>query len=231
MYKIMIVEDDHSIATLLSSHIEKYGYEAMIVDDFDTVFEQFEHHAPHVVLLDVNLPKFDGYYWCRKIRQVSTCPIIFISARAGEMEQVMAIESGADDYITKPFYYDVVMAKIKGQLRRVYGSYAPSMDERLVELEGLKLYPERPELHFRDEQILLTKKEAILVEALLSKYPKTATRDALLSKLWDDESFVEENTLNVNIARLRKKFSDLGMEEAIETVRGLGYRLNVTWRN
>jgi two-component system, OmpR family, response regulator YxdJ len=231
MYKIMIVEDDHSIATLLSSHIEKYGYEAIIVNDFDHVYEQFEQEGPHIVLLDVNLPKFDGYYWCRKIRQVSTCPIIFISARAGEMEQVMAIESGADDYITKPFYYDVVMAKVKSQLRRVYGSYAPSMDERLVELEGLKLYPERPELHFRDEQILLTKKEAILVEALLSKYPKTATRDALLSKLWDDESFVEENTLNVNIARLRKKFTDLGMEEAIETVRGLGYRLNITWRN
>ncbi|GGE76287.1 response regulator transcription factor [Priestia taiwanensis] len=231
MYKIMIVEDDQSIATLLSSHIEKYGYEAIAVDNFETVFEQFEQQAPHLVLLDVNLPKFDGYYWCRKIRQISTCPIIFISARAGEMEQVMAIESGADDYITKPFYYDVVMAKVKSQLRRVYGSYAPSMDERLVELEGLKLYPERPELHFRDEQILLTKKEAILVEALLSKYPKTATRDALLSKLWDDESFVEENTLNVNIARLRKKFTDLGMEEAIETVRGLGYRLNVTWRS
>jgi OmpR family two-component system response regulator YxdJ len=103
------------------------------------------------------------------------------------------------------------------------------MSERIVEVEGLKLYPERPELHFRNEQVLLTKKEAILAEMLLSKYPRTANREDLLSALWDDESFVEENTLNVNITRLRKKFTELGIENAIETVRGLGYRFNTTW--
>ena len=151
------------------------------------------------------------------------------SARAGEMEQIMAIESGADDYITKPFHYDVVMAKIKGQLRRIYGDYAPNISERIVEVEGLKLFPERPEIHFGSEQVLLTKKEAILAEMLLSKFPRTASREDLLAALWDDESFVEENTLNVNITRLRKKFNELGIENSIETVRGLGYRFNATW--
>ncbi|ENQ3111348.1 response regulator transcription factor [Bacillus cereus] len=230
MYKILIVEDDLSIASLLQAHIQKYGYEAVIVDNFDNIMESFNSVRPHLVLLDVNLPKFDGFYWCRQIRHESTCPVIFISARAGEMEQIMAIESGADDYITKPFYYDVVMAKIKGQLRRMYGEYAPNISERTVVLEGVKLFPERPELHFVNEKIFLTKKEAVLVDALLTKYPRTVSREELLTALWDEESFVEENTLNVNITRLRKKFNDLGIENVIETVRGLGYRFKITWK-
>ena len=221
MYKILIVEDDLNISSLLQSHIQKYGYEAVVAENFDDIMESFNTVKPHLVLLDVNLPKFDGFYWCRQIRHESTCPIIFISARAGEMEQIMAI--------TKPFHYDVVMAKIKGQLRRIYGDYAPNISERIVEVEGLKLFPERPEIHFGSEQVLLTKKEAILAEMLLSKFPRTASREDLLAALWDDESFVEENTLNVNITRLRKKFNELGIENAIETVRGLGYRFNATW--
>lgn len=124
-YKIMLVEDDASLAKLLSSHIEKYGYKSIVVRDFDKVLDTFMEVNPHLVLLDINLPKYDGYYWCRRIRQVSTKPIILISARDGEMDQVLGIESGADDYITKPFYYDVVMAKIKSQLRRCYGEFAP----------------------------------------------------------------------------------------------------------
>ncbi|OQR55955.1 response regulator transcription factor [Bacillus sp. CDB3] len=229
MYKILIVEDDPNISSLLQSHIQKYGYKAVVADNFDDIMAAFNSLKPHLVLLDVNLPKFDGFYWCRQIRHESNCPIIFISARAGEMEQIMAIESGADDYITKPFYYDVVMAKLKGQLRRMYGDYAPNISERIVEVEGLKLYPERPEIHFGNEQVLLTKKEAILAEMLLSKHPRTANRDDLLAALWDDERFVDENTLNVNITRLRKKFHELGIENAIETLRGLGYRFNATW--
>ncbi|MBM7645478.1 DNA-binding response OmpR family regulator [Scopulibacillus daqui] len=230
MYRVMIVEDDLNISELLSTHIEKYGYEVTIAEDFEDILSLFKKSKPHIVLMDVNLPMFDGYYWCRKIRQISTCPIIFISARLGEMDQVMAIESGADDYITKPFYYDVVKAKIKGQLRRAYGSYAPNAEERILEVEGLSLYPERLELCFNDECVTLTKKESILADLLLSKHPKAVSREMMLSKLWDDESFVEENTLNVNIARLRKKFEDLNIKNAVETVRGLGYRLNISWR-
>ncbi|MHA4412503.1 response regulator transcription factor [Bacillus cereus] len=229
MYKILIVEDDLNIASLLQSHIQKYGYEANIVDNFDNIIDIFNKTRPHLVLLDVNLPKYDGFYWCRQIRHESTCPIIFISARAGEMEQILAIESGADDYITKPFHYDVVMAKIKGQLRRIYGDYAPNISERIVVVEGLKLLPERPEIHFQGKEVFLTKREAVLADELLSKYPRTVSREDLLTALWDEESFIEENTLNVNITRLRKKFKELGIENSIETVRGLGYRFKAVW--
>ena len=231
-YKIMLIEDDDSIAQLLSSHLEKFGYKSIVVKYFDNILDMFIHMNPHLVLLDINLPKYDGYYWCRKIRQVSTNPIILISARDSEMDQVMGIESGADDYITKPFYYDVVIAKIKSQLRRCYGEFAPDLSaERRVDLEGLILYPERPELHFNGNSTVLTKKEAELAEVLMSMSPRTVSRDILMEKLWDDQAFIDENTLNVNIARLRKKLQEIGVDKALETIRGHGYRLNVTWRH
>lgn len=229
-YKVMIVEDDFAIAKLLSSHIEKYGYETILVRDFDRILDIFLETNPHLTLIDINLPKYDGYYWCRKIRQISKIPIIIISARDSEMDQVMGIESGADDYITKPFYYDVVMAKIKSQLRRCYGILAPNVsEERKLDLEGLILYPERPELHFNNNSTILTKKEAILAEMLMGVSPMAVSRDTLMEKLWDDQAFIDENTLNVNVARLRKKLQGLGIEKALETVRGHGYRLNITW--
>ncbi len=230
-YNIMLVEDDASIAKLLSAHMQKYGYKTVLVNDFDNILDTFMKSKPHLVLLDINLPKYDGFYWCRKIRQVSKHPIILISARDSEMDQVMGIESGADDYITKPFYYDVVIAKIKSQLRRCFGDFAPDKaEERKIEQEGLVLYPERPELHFDGSSTVLTKKEAVLAEILIRMSPRVVSRDMLLEKLWDDQAFVDENTLNVNVARLRKKLQELGIDEALETVRGLGYRLNVTWR-
>lgn len=229
MNKIMIVEDDTKIAELLHSHIEKYGYEATVTKDFNHVLDLFRNIMPDLVLLDVNLPSFDGYYWCRQIRSISTCPILFISARAGEMDQVMALENGADDYITKPFYYDVVMAKIRSHLRRSYGAYAPKMEERIVEQEGLTLYPERMELKLGEQITTLTKKEVVLLETLLKRFPRVVSRETLLEKLWDDQSYVDDNTLNVNITRVRKKLQELGIHDAIETVRGAGYRFNVTY--
>lgn len=231
-YKIMIIEDDASIANLLSSHIEKYGYKTIVVNDFNNILDIFVEMNPHLVLLDINLPKYDGYYWCRKIRQLSIKPIILISARDSEMDQVLGIESGADDYITKPFYYDVVIAKIKSQLRRCYGAFAPEVsEERKLELEGLILYPERPELYFSSNSTVLTKKESALAEILMRLSPRAVSRDLLMEKIWDDQTFIDENTLNVNVARLRKKLLEIGIDKALETVRGYGYRLNVTWRN
>ena len=231
-YKIMIVEDDASIANLLGSHIEKYGYKTIMVDDFDRILDIFIEKNPHLVLLDINLPRYDGYYWCRKIRQKSKNPIILISARDGEMDQVMGIESGADDYITKPFSYGVVMAKIKSQLRRCFGELAPdAAEERKIELAGLILYPERPELHLKGKSVVLARKEAVLAEVLMQMSPRTVSREILMEKLWDDQTFIDENTLNVNVARLSKKLQEIGVEEALETVRGYGYRLNVSWRN
>lgn len=228
-YKIYIVEDDLSISLLLKDYIVKYEFDVRLAENFEDIMKEFNEFNPDLVLLDVNLPKYDGFYWCRKIRQESKNPIIFISARDSGMDQVMALESGADDYIIKPFYYDVLMAKIKSHIRRTFGDYAPKADERIVELEGLKFYPERSEIEFKNERLVITKKEGILLEWLIKKYPKVVNRDFLLEKIWDDIEFVEENTLNVNVSRIRKRLQELGIDNGVETVRGIGYRLNITW--
>ncbi|QJX74675.1 response regulator transcription factor [Priestia megaterium] len=229
MQKILIIEDDPKIAEHLQSYIGKYGFNATIVKNFDDVMEEFHKQKPDLVLLDINLPSFDGYYWCRQIRKESICPVIFISARVGEMDQVMALENGGDDFITKPFHTEIVMAKIRSQLRRAYGEYASQVQERILEIEGLKLVPERLELSFRNKKILLSKKETDIIESLLERYPRVAGREDLLEKLWDEQVYVDENTLNVNVARVRKKFEEVGLSGLVETVRGAGYRLVVTW--
>lgn len=230
MEKIMIVEDDMKIAEHLRSHMEKYGFEAIIVHDFEMIIDIFREEQPNLVLLDINLPRYDGYYWCRQIRKESICPVIFISARTGEMDQVRAIEHGGDDFITKPFHPDIVMAKIRSQLRRAYGEYAAKHGERVLVQEGLSLYPERLELHFQHQVSALAKKETDIIESLMERYPRVAGRQDLLEKLWDDQAYVDENTLNVNIARVRKRFQEVGIEDAVETVRGAGYRLRITWK-
>jgi len=227
--KIMIVEDDPKIAEYLKSYIEKYNYEVVVVADFQNLMDIFREHKPELVLLDINLPSYDGFYWCRQIRLESICPVIFISARTGEMDQVMALENGGDDFIIKPFHPDVVMAKIRSQLRRAYGEYAVKHEERVLHKNGLRLYPERFELHFGSNSVTLTKNESNIIESLLERHPRVAGREDLLEKLWDDQMFVDENTLNVNVTRVRKKFRELGIRDAVETVRGAGYRLQVTW--
>lgn len=230
MYKVMIVEDDPKLAEHLHTYIIKYGYQSIVVTDFERVIDDFRENKPDIVLLDINLPSFDGYYWCRKIRQESTCPVIFISARTGEMDQVMALENGGDDFITKPFHSEVVIAKIRSQLRRAYGEYATKDIERVIEKHGLQLFPERLELKFGTKVVTLTKKETDVIESLLDRYPRVAGREDLLEKLWDDHVYVDENTLNVNVTRVRKKFQALGIKDAVETVRGVGYRLNISWQ-
>lgn len=228
-YRIMIVEDDYKIAQHLLLHMEKYGYTVFVPEKFNNILAEFESFQPDLVFMDINLPHFDGFYWCRQIRTESTCPIIFISARTGEMDQVRALENGADDYITKPFHPDVVVAKVRSHLRRAYGEYSLKQQERVLDIDGLKLYPERLELCFLDNLIKLTKNERDIIEYLMERYPRIAGREDLLMKLWDDELYVDENTLNVNVTRVRKKFQELGISEAIETVRGAGYRLNISW--
>ncbi|HLR64769.1 MAG TPA: response regulator transcription factor [Pseudogracilibacillus sp.] len=227
MHKVMIVEDDLKIASLLEQAVQKYGYNTFVVQQFEKVLNDFKSFDPHIVLLDINLPSFDGYYWCRQIRQISTCPVIFISARTGQMDQVMALENGADDFITKPFHAEVVLAKINSQLRRAYGEYARHQSERIVEQAGLKLYPERLQLTYEDKVEDITKNEALILELILTRFPKVAGRDDLLEKIWDENAFVDENTLNVNITRVRKRLKSIGMDHAIETVRGVGYRFRV----
>lgn len=225
----MIVEDDPKLAQHLYNDLVKYGYDAFIVTDFSNIMGAFHKNKPHLVLLDINLPHYDGFYWCRQIRLFSTCPVIFISARTGEMDQVMALENGGDDFITKPFHPEVVMAKVRSQLRRAYGEYAPQNKERVIDLFELQLYPERLELKFKNKKLQLTKKESNILEILMERYPKVAGREDLLEKIWDDQTFVDENTLNVNITRVRKKLLEIEIRDAIETVRGVGYRLKITW--
>ena len=229
MQRIFIVEDDEKIADHLAREVQKYGYDVLISTDFTNIMNEFNVYQPHLVLLDINLPSYDGFYWCRQIRQASNCPVIFISARTGEMDQVMALENGGDDFITKPFSPEIVLAKIRSQLRRAYGEYATQNQERIVEQKGLQLFPERLEISFNNKTISVTKNEADIIEVLLERFPRVAGREDLLEKLWDDQTFVDENTLNVNITRVRKKLFEVGIADAVETIRGVGYRLHVTW--
>ena len=223
-HRIFIVEDDQKIASLLATYLRKYQYEVAIIQNFELLIEEFQAFDPHIVLLDINLPSYDGYYWCRQLRQITTCPILFISARSGEMDQVFALENGGDDFITKPFNYEIVLAKIRSYLRRTYGEYAVKQEERTIKQGQLTLYLERMELHLRDEIIPLQKKECVILELLMGQAPKVVTREQLLEELWDDQAFVDENTLNVNMTRVRKKLADYGIVSSIETVRGAGYR-------
>lgn len=223
-HRIFIVEDDVKIASLLAETLRKYQYEVETIQEFDHLIEEFTAFNPHMVLLDINLPAYDGYYWCRQLRQHTTCPIIFISARSGEMDQIFALENGGDDFITKPFNYEIVLAKIRSHLRRTYGEYAARQEERTIKQGQLVLHLERMELHKNDLEIPLQKKECIILELLMGHAPKVVTREQLLEELWDDQAFVDENTLNVNMTRVRKKLADYHIASTIETVRGAGYR-------
>lgn len=223
-HRIFIVEDDKKIAQLLADTLSKYQYEVQIIEDYDRVVEECTAFMPHLILLDINLPSYDGYYWCRQLRAHTTCPILFISARSGDMDQVFALENGGDDFITKPFHYEIVLAKIRSHIRRSYGEYAVTQAERTVKVGILHLYVERMELHIKDKIVPLQKKECVILELLLEASPKVVSRDQLLEQLWDDQSFVDENTLNVNMARVRKKLQDYNILSTIETVRGAGYR-------
>ncbi|AHM67840.1 response regulator transcription factor [Paenibacillus polymyxa] len=228
MHKILIVEDDPQISSLLQSYLEKYGYQGVVVSNFDQVLSTFQEVKPDLVILDVNLPRFDGFYWCRQIRTQSTCPILFVSARDDKMDQVIALQNGADDYITKPFHPEVLLAKIESNLRRAYGLYAVAQKSRSIAVSGLILYPDIMELVFHDKQVEMSHKEAALLELLMT-YPKQVVgRVHLLEALWDDYQYVGENTLNVYVTRVRKKLAELGLEDIIETVRGAGYRLHLT---
>ncbi|GGB57791.1 response regulator [Virgibacillus dakarensis] len=229
MKRIFLVEDDPKIAALLKDYLEKYEYEVMIAQQFDTILDEFKQVDPHLILLDINLPRYDGFYWCRQIRSISNCPIIFVSARDSGMDQVMAIENGGDDYITKPFNFDVVQAKIKGIIRRIYGEYAVAKQAELLEIDGLHLHLTAMEIEYHEQTAQLTKNEFVLLKAFMDQLHHVLSRVFLLEMLWDDEQFVDDNTLSVNITRLRRKLADIGIQDSIQTVRGAGYKMVNTW--
>lgn len=228
MYNIMVIEDDKKLGNLIKNRLEKYGYNVCSVDDFCNIKGEFIKNNPHLVLMDINLPLYDGFYWCRDIRTVSNVPIIFLSARNSDMDQVMAIENGGDDYITKPFSYDVLIAKIKGVLRRAYGSYSESSSE-VFESNGLFLYLNQNTVEYNNKKIELSKKEFQLLYSLLKNVNKIVSRETLLEVLWNDVDFVDDNTLSVNMTRVRKRLEEIGITKVIETKRGQGYKIVPNW--
>ncbi|MBD8497793.1 response regulator transcription factor [Paenibacillus arenosi] len=231
MYRIMIVEDDDKIASMLQSSLEKYNYLVTRATNFKALKEDLIEIQPDLILLDIHLPAYDGFYWCRQFRTVTNAPIIFVSARAGEMDQVMAIENGGDDYITKPFHLDILLVKVKSVLRRTYGEYAAvsATNGEELNLNGLLLHRTKNTLEWQSKRVDLTKNESLLLGCLMEKADTIVPRDTLLEALWDDVDFVDDNTLTVNVTRVRKKMEGLGLDKVIETVRGQGYRLLTDW--
>ncbi|HAP2861229.1 response regulator transcription factor [Enterococcus faecalis] len=221
MAKIMIVEDETTIRELISEELQKWQFEPIGTTDFNDVLDDFQEENPQLVLMDINLPVYDGYYWCQKIREVSKVPIIFISSRSTNMDMIMAMNMGADDFVTKPFQIDVLIAKINALLRRSY-NYSDT-DSEVLSHNGITLNVDNGRMEIKGEMIDLSKNEYRLLYLLMKKHGKILTREKLLRALWDDERFVDDNTLTVNINRLRKKIEQAGIAGYIETKVGVGY--------
>ncbi|AKR08059.1 response regulator transcription factor [Bacillus thuringiensis] len=220
--KIMIVEDEKTIRDMLGETIEKWGFTTVKVEDFDQVLSIFLNNSPHLVLMDINLPSFDGFYWCNKMREISKTPIIFLSSRNTPMDMVMAMNMGGDDFINKPFHTDVLMAKINALLRRTY-TYIEDIELNVIEHDGIVLNLKTYNLSYVDDAITLTKNEFIILKLLMQNKGTVVSRTKIMRSLWADERFVDENTLTVNITRIRKKITDLGKEGFITTKKGYGY--------
>ena len=218
---ILLVEDDMTLFKELSEELEQWDFNVKGIDDFNDVMTKFESVNPAIVIMDVKLPKYDGFYWTRKIREVSNTPILFLSSRDNPMDQVMSMELGADDYVQKPFNTNVLIAKLQAIYRRVYQF---SLDEkRVLSWQDAILDLSKDSISKEDHQIYLSKTEMIILEMLVKKQDQIVTRDTLITALWDDEAFVSDNTLTVNVNRLRKKLVDIDMNDAIETKIGKGY--------
>ncbi|MEG0284945.1 MAG: response regulator transcription factor [Vagococcus sp.] len=221
MMKIMIVEDEETVRELVAENLRKWGFETVEVTDFKRVLEIFEEEQPHLVLLDINLPVFDGYYWVQKIREISKTPVIFISSRDTNADSIMSMNMGGDDYVTKPFSTDILIAKVNALLRRTY-DYSKA-DSSSLEHNGLTLNMENSTLTIDSSSVELSKNEFQLLLILMKNNGKIVSREKLLRALWDDERFVDDNTLTVNINRLRKKIEGAGISGYIETKVGQGY--------
>ncbi len=219
--KVMIVEDDHGIRELLTESLNKWNFEVVAIDTFENVLEDFLHEKPAIILLDINLPFFDGFYWCNKIREVSQVPIIFISSRESHMDMIMAMNMGGDDFIQKPFDTEVLIAKIRALLRRSY-SYTETQ-ANVLEHHGVILNLNDLNLFYGDKKAELTKTEFVILHLLMKNAGKIVSRNKIMRTLWKHEQFIDNNTLSVNITRLRKKLTHLGIENFITTKKGEGY--------
>lgn len=220
MYRILIVEDDPTIAGVLEQELRNWGYDAHCVKDFQKVDAEVSALQPHLVLLDISLPFFNGYHWCSKIRQNSHVPIVFLSSASDNMNVVIAMNMGGDDFIPKPFHMNVLLAKVQAILRRTYdfGAPAPTLEHR-----GLSLNTADASLTYEGERTELSKNEYRILLTLLENKGKIVSRDTLMQRLWETDAFVDENALTVNVTRLRKKLERLGLSDFITTKKGIGY--------
>ena len=222
MYRIYIIEDDRGIAEAISEQARMWGLEVKCAENFRNVMAEFADFNPHLVLIDISLPFFDGYHWCGEIRKVSNVPVIFISSASDNMNIIMAMNMGGDDFIAKPFDSNVLMAKIQAMLRRTYDF---SQAVPVLEHRGALLNTGSNVLVFGDQKIELTKNEYRILLALMENKGKVVSREHLMQKLWESDSFVDENTLNVNVTRLRKRLESVGLKDYISTQKGVGYRV------
>ena len=222
MYKIFMVEDDEIIARSIREHLQAWNYDVCCVEDFSKVVAEFVRFDPQLVLMDITLPFFNGYHWCSEIRKISKVPVIFLSSAADNMNIVMAVNMGADDFIPKPFDLEVLTVKIQAMLRR---SYDFAGTGSMLEHKGAILNLNETTLTYQEQKIELTKNEFRILEILMENKEKVVSRETLMTKLWESDNYVDENTLSVNVNRLRKKLEALGLEEFILTKKGIGYRL------
>ena len=222
MHKILLVEDDEVIRQQVKKILEQWGYEVVLVEDFMEVLSIFVKVEPHLVLMDIGLPLFNGYHWCQEIRKVSKVPIMFLSSRDQAMDIVMAINMGGDDFVTKPFDQNVLLAKIQGLLRR---SYEFGKDQSLLEYMCVILNLKAMDLVYQGEVVSLTKNEFQILQILFERSGNIVSREDLMKELWNSDFFIDDNTLSVNVARLRKKLEAVGLKDFIETKKGVGYGL------
>lgn len=222
MYKILIVEDDKTIANAVKKHVETWGYQAYATQNFQNVMEDFAREHPQLVILDITLPFYNGYHWCSEIRKVSKVPILFLSSAADNMNIIMAMQMGGDDFVAKPFDLTVLTAKIQALLRRSYDFVGQT---RIMEHCGVILNLADATLLYEGETLELSKNEYRIILTLLERTGSVVSRETLMEKLWATDSFVDENTLTVNVARLRKRLAGIGLSDFIETRKGLGYMI------
>ncbi len=222
MQKIFLVEDDKTISQLVAKNLTNWGYQVQEVKDFQTILKQIDDFQPHLIILDISLPFFNGYYWCQEIRKTSRVPIMFLSSHDQPMDIVMAINMGADDFVTKPFEMTVLLAKIQGLLRRTYDFVG---EQSLLWFEEVALDLKTMQVSYTEAVEELTRNEFQILRVLFEHGKEVVSREALMRELWNSDIFVDDNTLSVNIARLRKKLTELGLPDLIATKKGVGYGL------
>lgn len=220
MKKIVIVEDDSIIREELQSFLSRYNYEVVVSEDFENIVEFILNEKADLILLDINLPIYDGYYICREIRKKSEVPIIIVTSRDSDMDELMSMNLGADDFVTKPYNTEILLARIGALLKRTSGN---STISSCLTYKEFKLNLSNATVLYKDEELELTKNEVKILSYLIENKGAIVSREALIEHLWKSDYFVDDSTLSVNITRLRKKLDGIGIMNAIETRRGLGY--------